>query len=224
MKINKNELRQRILDYNNKCISEKEEEQLWDDLTEICFYQIKKSRKDDRYRDFVQDMVIYILENYLPNFTYYKEDGVTENSALAFLLQSSYWTKLVLWNNQYKHESREFPTMNLAANDDEKSPTEIIDTWSEESYASVWEHAWGKSLPKDPFEKVKKKKKKTDTDSEEQEDKSIKKPKSRRSIFLDPEMNIEEEVDMEHIGSKEEAINRDYVYGDYDYDRYEYEE
>ena len=159
MKINNKELRQRILDYNAKTITDRECEQLWDDLREICAYQIKKSKNDKAYYDFIQDMVIYILDHYIENFEVMNEEG-KENSALAFLLQSAYWSKLVMWNNKYKHESNEFMTMNTASADSDGNSTEMVNTWSNEAYSEMWAHAWGKSLPIDPNAKVKKKKKK----------------------------------------------------------------
>ena len=159
MKINNRELRQRILDYNAGCLTDEQYEQLWDDLREICAYQIKKSKNDKAYYDFIQDMVIYILDRYIHNFTVLNEEG-KENSALAFLLQSAYWSKLVMWNNKYKHESNEFPTMNTASADSDGNSTELVNTWSNEAYSEMWTHAWGKSLPIDPNAKVKKKKKK----------------------------------------------------------------
>lgn len=159
MKINNRELRQRLLDYNAGTISDKEHAQFWDDLTEICAYQIKKSKNDRAYYDFIQDMVIYIIDHYLQNFTVLNDDG-KENSALAFLLQSAYFSKLVLWNNKYKHENNEFMTMNTASADSDGNSTELVNTWSSEAYHDMWTHAWGKSLPIDPNAKVKKKKKK----------------------------------------------------------------
>lgn len=158
MRINNRELRQRLLDYNAGTISDKDHAQFWDDLQEICAYQIKKSKNDKAYYDFIQDMVIYIIDHYLQNFTYYKPDG-TENSALAFLLQSAYFSKLVLWNNKYKHENNEFMTMNVASADNEGNSTEMVNTWSEDSYAEIWSRAWGKSLPIGPDDGKKRKKK-----------------------------------------------------------------
>jgi len=146
MRIDNRKLRQRLLDYNAGTISDRDHEQLWDDLQEICAYQIKKSKNDRSYYDFIQDMVIYIIEHYIHNFTYYKPDG-TENSALAFLLQSAYFSKLVLWNNKYKHESNEFLTMNTASADSEGNSTEMVNTWSEDAFSEIWSRAWGKSLP-----------------------------------------------------------------------------
>lgn len=164
MKIDKLVLRQRLLDYNAGTISESEHLKFWDDLQEICAYQIKKSKNDKMYYDFIQDMVIYIIDHYLKNFTVFTEDG-RENSALAFLLQSAYFAKLVLWNNKYKHESNEFLTMNIASADSEGNSNEIVNTWSNEAYSDIWERAWGKSLPY----KHKKKKKKEGSDSDEEE-------------------------------------------------------
>jgi hypothetical protein len=164
MKIDKLVLRQRLLDYNAGTISESEHLKFWDDLQEICAYQIKKSKNDKMYYDFIQDMVIYIIDHYLKNFTVYTEDG-RENSALAFLLQSAYFAKLVLWNNKYKHESNEFLTMNIASADSEGNSNEIVNTWSNEAYSDIWERAWGKSLP---YQQKKKKKKKNKDGTEEE--------------------------------------------------------
>lgn len=168
MKIDKLVLRQRLLDYNAGTISESEHLKFWDDLQEICAYQIKKSKNDKMYYDFIQDMVIYIIDHYLKNFTVFTEDG-RENSALAFLLQSAYFAKLVLWNNKYKHESNEFLTMNIASADSEGNSNEIVNTWSNEAYSDIWERAWGKSLPYKP-KKKKKKKEGSDSDEEEYEE------------------------------------------------------
>jgi hypothetical protein len=164
MKIDKRILRQRLLDYNAGTISESEHLKFWDDLQEICAYQIKKSKNDKMYYDFIQDMVIYVIDHYLKNFTVYTEDG-RENSALAFLLQSAYFAKLVLWNNKYKHESNEFLTMNVASADSEGNSDEIVNTWSNEAYSDIWERAWGKSLP---YQQRKKKKKKNKDGTEEE--------------------------------------------------------
>lgn len=166
MKIDKLVLRQRLLDYNAGTISESEHLKFWDDLQEICAYQIKKSKNDKMYYDFIQDMVIYIIDHYLKNFTVFTDDG-RENSALAFLLQSAYFAKLVLWNNKYKHESNEFLTMNIASADSEGNSNEIVNTWSNEAYSNIWERAWGKSLPYQQ-KKKKKKKKKDGSDSDEE--------------------------------------------------------
>ena len=63
MRINNRELRQRLLDYNAGTISEKDHAQFWDDLQEICAYQIKKSKNDKAYYDFIQDIEIYSIDN-----------------------------------------------------------------------------------------------------------------------------------------------------------------
>lgn len=186
MKINNKELKKRILNYNAGTISEKEHAQFWDDLREICAYQIKKSKNDKAYYDFIQDMVIYIIDHYLQNFEEFTPEG-KENSALAFLLQSAYFSKLVLWNNKYKHESNEFATMNTASADSDGNSTELVNTWSNEAYSEMWTHAWGKSLPIDPNAKVKKKKKKKEKGIYDENGKEI-----------DVEIEVEEDERSEH--------------------------
>ena len=68
MQIEKEDLKRRILAYNAGTISDKEKGEFWLNLTEICAYQIKKNKDDPAYYDFLQDMVIYILEHYLQNY------------------------------------------------------------------------------------------------------------------------------------------------------------
>lgn len=145
MNIDKSRLRDRILAYREGTISEAEYTQFWDDLTEICAYQIKKSKDDPEYYDFIQDMVMYILDHYLKNFVVLNENGV-ENSPLAFLLTSSYYSKLVLWNNKYKYERNEFKTLNSSSAEGDGNSTEMLDTWSNEAYSEAWSHVWGKSV------------------------------------------------------------------------------
>jgi hypothetical protein len=146
MRIDNKALAKRIVAYNAGTISKSDHAQLWDDLIEICAYQIKKNREDRAYYDFIQDMVIYVIEHYIKNFNEFREDG-TPNSALAFLLQSAYWSKLVLWGNKYKYESNEFATLNTSSADSEGNSTELVNTWSTESYADAWAHAWGTKGP-----------------------------------------------------------------------------
>lgn len=146
MQIEKEDLKRRILAYNAGTISDKEKGEFWLNLTEICAYQIKKNKDDPAYYDFLQDMVIYILEHYLQNYVEVNPETGKEYSPLAFLLQSAYFTKLVLWSNKYKHESNEYPTLNTASADSDGNSNELVTTWSEDAYNEMWSHAWGKSI------------------------------------------------------------------------------
>lgn len=143
MKINKDDLKRRIQAYNAGRITDHDKAQLWDDMIEICAYQIKKSRKDPAYYDFIQDMVIYILDHYIMNFTEIDPKTGKEFSSLAFMLQSAYYSKLVLWNNKYQFENNEFATLNISSADCDGNSTELINTWSNDNYQEAWMHAWG---------------------------------------------------------------------------------
>lgn len=149
MKIDKEDLKRRILEYNAGTISDAEKAVFWDNLLDICAYQIKKPKDHPQYYDFLQDMVIYIIEHYLRNYAEINPETGKPFSPLAFLLQSAYYTKLVLWSNKYKHESNEFPTLNTSSGTTEEGSNELITTWSEDAYQEMWSHAWGKSITVD---------------------------------------------------------------------------
>lgn len=183
MRINKDELKQRIMDYNAGTISDAAKAQLWDDMIEICAYQIKKSRKDPAYYDFIQDMVIYILDHYIMNFNEIDPETGKEFSSLSFMLQSSYYAKLVLWNNKYRHENNEFATLNISSADSDGNSTELINTWSNDNYQEAWEHAWGT--------KCRRRKIKEDEPKEEEENLE-KKPLDREALAKEIEREVKE--------------------------------
>lgn len=191
MRIDNKALAKRIVAYNAGTISEKDHAQLWDDLIEICAYQIKKNRDDRAYYDFIQDMVIYVIEHYFKNFNEFREDG-TPNSALAFLLQSAYWSKLVLWSNKYKFESNEFATLNTSSADSDGNSTELVNTWSTDSYSEAWVHAWG---TKGPGSRKKRKKEGEEESEEEKKEERKRQREEERAERLAREEASQEDLE-----------------------------
>lgn len=121
MKIDNKALGQWIQDYNHNTISEKDYTELWYAIREICSFSLKKYHMDQMYYDFILDMVTFIFNQYLKNFKPTSEDG-RSYSALAFLLQSAYYTKHILWNTSYQFMLKELGEYQVFSASDENDP------------------------------------------------------------------------------------------------------